>query len=37
MNILQFESLNWEFICKIYEINKLGSLKYENRSNSVII
>jgi hypothetical protein len=37
MNILQFESLNLEFIYKIYEINKFGSLKYENRSNSVII
>jgi hypothetical protein len=37
MNILQFESLNLEFICKIYEINKFGNLKYENRSNSVII
>jgi hypothetical protein len=24
MNILQFESLNLEFICKIYEINKFG-------------
>jgi hypothetical protein len=38
MSILQFESLNSEFICKRYEINKFfGSLKYENRSNSVII
>jgi hypothetical protein len=37
MNILQFESLNLEFICKRYKINKFGSLKYENRSNSVII
>jgi hypothetical protein len=37
MNILQFESLNLEFICKRYEINKFESLKYENRSNSVII
>jgi hypothetical protein len=37
MNILQFESINLEFICKRYEINKFGSLKYENRSNSVII
>jgi hypothetical protein len=37
MNILQFESLNLEFIRKRYEINKFGSLKYENRSNSVII
>jgi hypothetical protein len=26
-----------EFICKRYEINKFGSLKYENRSNSIII
>jgi hypothetical protein len=24
MNILQFESLNLEFICKRYEINKFG-------------
>jgi hypothetical protein len=24
MNILQFESLNLEFICKSYEINKFG-------------
>jgi hypothetical protein len=37
MNILQFESLNLEFICKRYEIIKFGSLKYENKSNSVII
>jgi hypothetical protein len=37
MNILQFESLNLEFICKIYEINKFESLKYENRYNSIII
>jgi hypothetical protein len=37
MNILQFESLNLEFICKSYEINKFGSLKCENRSNYVII
>jgi hypothetical protein len=27
MNILQFESLNLEFIRKRYEINKFGSLK----------
>jgi hypothetical protein len=33
MNILQFESLNLEFTCKRYEINKFGSSKYENRSN----
>jgi hypothetical protein len=26
-----------EFICKRYEINKFGNLKYENRSNSIII
>jgi hypothetical protein len=32
MNIFQFESLNLEFICKRYEINKFGSLKYENRA-----
>jgi hypothetical protein len=37
MNILQFESLNLKFICKRYEINKFESLKYKNRSNSVII
>jgi hypothetical protein len=37
MNIFQFESLNLEFICKRYEINNFGSLKYENRSNYVII
>jgi hypothetical protein len=37
MNILQFESLNLEFICKRCEINKFGNLKYENRSNSIII
>jgi hypothetical protein len=37
MNILQFESLNLKFICKRYEINKFGSLKYENRSSFVII
>jgi hypothetical protein len=37
MKILQFESLNLEFICKRYEINKFGSSKYENRSNSIII
>jgi hypothetical protein len=37
MTILQFESLNLEFICKSYEINKFGNLKYENRSNSIII
>jgi hypothetical protein len=33
MNILQFESLNLEFICKRYEINKFGNSKYEIRSN----
>jgi hypothetical protein len=37
MNILQFESLNLKFICKRYEINKFGNLKYETRSNSIII
>jgi hypothetical protein len=25
MDILQFESLNLEFICKSYEINKFGN------------
>jgi hypothetical protein len=29
MNILQFESLNLEFVCKRYEINKFESLKYK--------
>jgi hypothetical protein len=37
MNILQFESLNFEFICKRYEINKFGNSKYENWSNSMNI
>jgi hypothetical protein len=37
MNILQFESLNLELICKRYEINKFGNSKYEIRSNSVNI
>jgi hypothetical protein len=37
MNILQFESPNLEFICKIYEINKFGNSKYEIRSNSMNI
>jgi hypothetical protein len=36
MNILQFESLNLEFICKRYEINKFWNSKYETRSNSAI-
>jgi hypothetical protein len=37
MNILQFESLNLEFICKSYEINKFANSKYETRSNFVNI
>jgi hypothetical protein len=37
MNILQFKSLNLEFICKSYEINMFGNSKYEIRVNSVII
>jgi hypothetical protein len=37
MNILQFESLNLEFIWKRYEINKFWSLKYKIKSKSVII
>jgi hypothetical protein len=37
MSILQFESLNLEFICKSYEINKFENLKYEFRANSVNI
>jgi hypothetical protein len=36
MNILQFESLNLEFICKRYEINKFWNLNYKIRSNSAI-
>jgi hypothetical protein len=36
MNILQFESLNFELICKIYKINKFLSLKYKVRPKSVI-
>jgi hypothetical protein len=34
MNILQFESLNLEFICKRYEINKFGNLKYHYKRYS---
>jgi hypothetical protein len=30
MNILQFESLNLEFIWKRYEINKFWNSKYKN-------
>jgi hypothetical protein len=37
MNILQFESLNLEFICKRYETNKFGNSKYENRYSSMNI
>jgi hypothetical protein len=37
MSILQFESLNLEFICKRYEINKFGSLKYKIKPKFVII
>jgi hypothetical protein len=37
MNILQFESLNLEFICKRFEIKKFGNSKYEIRPNSVNI
>jgi hypothetical protein len=36
MNILQFEPLNLEFICKRYEINKFWNSNYKTRSNSVI-
>jgi hypothetical protein len=36
MKILQFESLNLEFICKRYEINKFWNSKYKTRSNSTI-
>jgi hypothetical protein len=31
MNILQFEPLNLEFICKTYEINKFWNSKYKIR------
>jgi hypothetical protein len=37
MNILQFESLNLEFIWKSYEINKFWSLKYKIISKPMII
>jgi hypothetical protein len=36
MNILLHESLNLEFICKTYGINKFRSLKYKIRPKSVI-
>jgi hypothetical protein len=36
MSILQFESLNLEFICKSYEINKFGNSKCEIRANPMI-
>jgi hypothetical protein len=36
MNILQFEPLNSEFICKRYEINKFRNSKYQIRSISPI-
>jgi hypothetical protein len=36
VNILQHESLNLEFICKRYEINKFLNSKYKTWSNSVI-
>jgi hypothetical protein len=36
MNILQFESLNLEFICKRYEINKFWNSKCKIRSNFMI-
>jgi hypothetical protein len=36
MNILQFESLNLEFLCKRYEIDKFWNSKYKTRSNSLI-
>jgi hypothetical protein len=37
MNIVLFETLNLDLICKRYEINKFGNSKYEIRSNSVNI
>jgi hypothetical protein len=37
MNILQFESLNLEFICKSYEINKFGNSKCDIWANSMNI
>jgi hypothetical protein len=37
MSILQFESLNLEFICKSYETNKFGNSKYEIRAKFVNI
>jgi hypothetical protein len=37
MKILQFESLNLEFICKSNEINKIGNSKYGIRANFVNI
>jgi hypothetical protein len=37
MSILQFESLNLGFICKRYEINKIGNLKYKIKPEYVII
>jgi hypothetical protein len=36
MNILQFESLNLEFLCKRYKINKFWNSKYKTRSSSAI-
>jgi hypothetical protein len=36
MNILQFEPLNLEFICKRYEINKFWNSKYKIRPIYVI-
>jgi hypothetical protein len=36
MNILQFEPLNLEFICKRYEINKFWNSKYKIRPISAI-
>jgi hypothetical protein len=36
MNILQFEPLNSEFICKRYEIIKFWNSKYKIRPISVI-
>jgi hypothetical protein len=37
MNNLQFESLNLEFICKRYEINKFWNSKYKIRCKNKML